>query len=826
MVQGVLQSCIRPCVSPIGGTPAGQTAHMFLDIGNSHEIGRATADAGDAFDAKVYQWTQAGALEQPPAAMLDHQNDVPTDISPSLSFSDAYIARNPAVTRVVHVPHAQGSTGFSGGQWAADDVPNDLSEAVARFNAAHAQLISDGFTVTVVGAFYHANRPDFDNNTIPQLQVDIDAMIDYLRANITGGANLPVIIGGGMTQTQLTARNIPNDLGFQGVMDGSYIRKANVGSYDWINQRFGSTLPGLPVMTDDGVHADRAGTLTQGELMDTALIRAQANSAPNDPFQSLASFSTWDGFHDFRSGTGLDFSGNGNDLIQADAVTNLALTKFDTSNANTFVFDRDDGDTDRYWHVGAPLGASYTKAIMLRFDDLNATEGIWQNVSDGTRFFYTVGSNEIRAYHDTSSIRVTISGNSITLNKWHLIVITYDEPTTTMRAYLDGVLIDTNTNVAAHPAVVNEALGAQNLSGLRPFRGGMLFAAYADTVIDQTAITALNTAAQSLLITLPPDAVTDLSATAGNAQVVLSWTAPSDNGSAITDYLIEFRVTGDPTFSVFSDGVSALPTATVTGLTNETSYDFRVSAINVNGTGAVSNVAVSTPSATAASPLDLTNLVFYFDPTTSSTLDLDTGNEVNQIVDRSTNAYEANVQNPSRRPVFVTETSANVPALEFDNANSSTLDVDLALFNALVGGNNTIFVCFRTDDITRLQGLLSVNTYHAHADYDNTSAVRYKSGGEELHQVVRDTNWHILVGRRTGTTLTVGIDGSFTSNNAGSDATASGAALMGRVSSGGSTSLTGHLYKMFGTSDSLSNAEINQQANQLASELGITWTDI
>ncbi len=494
----------------VGGVS--QTAHLFLDIGNSHEIGRATALGTDAFDDKVYQWTQAGALEQPAAAMLDHQNDVPTDISPSLSFSDAYITRNPEVTRIVHVPHAQGSTGFSGGQWASDDVPNDLSQAVTRFNAAHAALVADGFTVTSSAVFYHANRPDFDNNTIPQLQVDIDAMIDYLRANLTDGANIPVIIGGGMTQTQLTSRAIENDLGFQGVMDGSYIRKTNVGSYDWINQRYGSNNAGLPAQTDDGVHVDRLGTITQGGLMDEALIRAQANTAPNDPFESLASWSEWDGFHDFRSGTGLDFSGNGNDLIQADAVTNLALTKFDTSNANTFVFDRDDGDTDRYWHVGAPLGASYTKAVMLRFDDLGATEGIWQNSDQGTRFFYTVGSNEIRAYHDSSSQRVTISGDDITLNQWHMIVVTYDEPTTTMRIYLDGVLIDTNTNVAAHPAVVNEALGAQNLTAQRPFRGGMLFAAYADTVIDQTAITSLNTAAQSILVVIPPPpAITDLS---------------------------------------------------------------------------------------------------------------------------------------------------------------------------------------------------------------------------------------------------------------------------------------------------------------------------
>ena len=41
-----------------------------------------------------------------------------------------------------------------------------------------------------------------------------------------------------------------------------------------------------------------------------------------------------------------------------------------------------------------------------------------------------------------------------------------------------------------------------------------------------------------------PSAVADLAATAGNGEVVLTWTAPAANGSAITDYVIEFSSTG------------------------------------------------------------------------------------------------------------------------------------------------------------------------------------------------------------------------------------------------------------------------------------------
>ncbi|MGA1149283.1 MAG: fibronectin type III domain-containing protein, partial [Ilumatobacteraceae bacterium] len=68
--------------------------------------------------------------------------------------------------------------------------------------------------------------------------------------------------------------------------------------------------------------------------------------------------------------------------------------------------------------------------------------------------------------------------------------------------------------------------------------------------------------------------------TAGDGSVSLTWTAPtSDGGSEVNDYLIEFSVDGD-SWSTFVDETSAATTATVTGLTNATSYVFRVTARN------------------------------------------------------------------------------------------------------------------------------------------------------------------------------------------------------------------------------------------------------
>jgi len=99
-----------------------------------------------------------------------------------------------------------------------------------------------------------------------------------------------------------------------------------------------------------------------------------------------------------------------------------------------------------------------------------------------------------------------------------------------------------------------------------------------------------------------PSAVTDLTASPGIGQVTLSWTAPPDGGDTITDYIVEFKQSASPTFTVFNDGVSASTGATVTGLTNGISHDFQVKAVNSVGTGSASNVATATTVPTCLPP--------------------------------------------------------------------------------------------------------------------------------------------------------------------------------------------------------------------------------
>jgi hypothetical protein len=94
-----------------------------------------------------------------------------------------------------------------------------------------------------------------------------------------------------------------------------------------------------------------------------------------------------------------------------------------------------------------------------------------------------------------------------------------------------------------------------------------------------------------------PGAPTGLTATAGDSQVSLSWTAPgSDGGSQVTSYNVYDGTS--------AGGESQTPVTTVTGtsatvngLTNGNTYYFVVTAVNAVGEGSSSNEAQAAPAA-------------------------------------------------------------------------------------------------------------------------------------------------------------------------------------------------------------------------------------
>jgi hypothetical protein len=116
------------------------------------------------------------------------------------------------------------------------------------------------------------------------------------------------------------------------------------------------------------------------------------------------------------------------------------------------------------------------------------------------------------------------------------------------------------------------------------------------------------TVASSILFT-EPGAPTSVSGTAGNAQVSLSWTEPEFTGfTSITDYTIQYSTSATFASSIttFTDSVSSNTSVTVTGLTNGTTYYFRVAAVNAIGAGAYSPISAGVTPITV--PTGVTNL--------------------------------------------------------------------------------------------------------------------------------------------------------------------------------------------------------------------------
>lgn len=141
-----------------------------------------------------------------------------------------------------------------------------------------------------------------------------------------------------------------------------------------------------------------------------------------------------------------------------------------------------------------------------------------------------------------------------------------------------------------------------------------------------TATTSAGTSAESAasdpvtpsVTPTPPGAPTGVSATAGNARVTVSWTAPTNvGGSAITGY----TATSSPGGKTCETGTL---TCVINGLTNGTPYTFTVTATNTVGTSAASDPSTAvTPILSCATGGDCSlgdigpggGLVFFIDLT-------------------------------------------------------------------------------------------------------------------------------------------------------------------------------------------------------------------
>jgi len=108
-----------------------------------------------------------------------------------------------------------------------------------------------------------------------------------------------------------------------------------------------------------------------------------------------------------------------------------------------------------------------------------------------------------------------------------------------------------------------------------------------------------------------PAAPTSVTASAGNAQATVSWTAPTGvlAQTPVTDYTVQYSSNSGSSWTTFTRAASTATSGlVVTGLTNGTAYVFRVAAVNALGTGAYSTASSAvTPAAAPSVPVTYAN---------------------------------------------------------------------------------------------------------------------------------------------------------------------------------------------------------------------------
>lgn len=130
-----------------------------------------------------------------------------------------------------------------------------------------------------------------------------------------------------------------------------------------------------------------------------------------------------------------------------------------------------------------------------------------------------------------------------------------------------------------------------------------------NTVLTYFVLISAALAASSCRTDRVPDAP-QVFATAASAQVTLTCDTPDHGEGEIVDYKIEYKLSASGSYSTFSDGVSTVCGGTVTGITNGSAYDFRISALNKYGYSLPSTVVSATPSAGVVEPYSLAGWLY------------------------------------------------------------------------------------------------------------------------------------------------------------------------------------------------------------------------
>lgn len=259
----------------------------------------------------------------------------------------------------------------------------------------------------------------------------------------------------------------------------------------------------------------------------------------------------------------------------------------------------------------------------------------------------------------------------------------------------------------------------------------------------------------SLFSLFAPTAPTNVTGTAADAQVALSWTAPSGTYfPPITDYTIQYSSNSGSTWTTFTDTVSTSTSVTVTGLTNNTAYVFRVAAVNGIGTGSYSSNSPSLTPITGDPLFGYNSLLLHMDGSGSTFAD--------------SSKYTRTITAGGSVTQSTTQSKFGGKSAYFNGTSDGLSFPDILLGT----GDFTIEMFFKTNSSVQYAQLIGNESSGGFNGYslliNNNSSTGgqialYRQGAFILQSSSGDWSddaWHHIALVRSGTTITLWIDGS------------------------------------------------------------------
>jgi hypothetical protein len=353
---------------------------------------------------------------------------------------------------------------------------------------------------------------------------------------------------------------------------------------------------------------------------------------------------------DATSGTvAVDGSGNGDNGVDSGATWNSAgringCLSFNGVNSDVQITNRVDNDfTIEFWvktSETAGTGEWYNGAGLVD-GDYPGTANDFGTALLGSKFAFGIGNPDTTI---TSSLAIN-DGN------WHQCVATRQQATGLIKIYVDGALQGSGYENRNTLNASSRLLFGAIASGGGYFNGSLDdIKIFNRTLSDGEAYALYNG-----IVTPPSAAPMNLTGAGGNAQVQLTWSAPSDASS----YNVKrAQVTGGPYVTLTNVTSTAY---TDTNVVNNRTYYYVVSGINPAGEGPNS-------AETAASPL---SLVTWFKA--GSITNLASGSAVSIWNDSSGNGYIATQPAGANQPRYIANAMNGMPVVRFNATNEDYL---------------------------------------------------------------------------------------------------------------------------------------------------------